>query len=235
MLRSNHPPSAGCSEQPPQAVALELLVIVALYALPVAIMLRPVTDQDIWWHLRTGQWICDHGAVPATDPFSAFGHGKPWVAYSWLCDVLVFGLYRALGLYGVLLYRVVLGLAALVAYHRLVSRREPNFVVASVLVALSFFACSAFLVERPWLFSIFFCAVTLETILAFREGTATRWVWLLPVLFAFWANVHLQFGYGLFLLALACTAPCWIALLGSRLPAGKHFASFRKPGGNWLV
>ncbi|HMB08573.1 MAG TPA: hypothetical protein VKP69_33185, partial [Isosphaeraceae bacterium] len=103
-----------------------LLMVVALCVPPAAVVMRPVTDPDIWWHLRTGQWIVEHGAVPITDPFSSFGLGKPWVAYSWLFEVLVYGLYRWLGLFGIILYRVVLTFAFALSVHRLVAKREPR-------------------------------------------------------------------------------------------------------------
>ena len=60
--------------------ARRLLILIALYTIPAIVVVRPVQDLDIWWHLRTGRWIAEHGAVPATDPFSQFGQGKPWVA-----------------------------------------------------------------------------------------------------------------------------------------------------------
>ena len=62
--------------------ALRLLILVVLYALPAVVTLRPVGqpvyDPDIWWHLRTGQWVVEHGTVPQTDPFSRLE--RPWVA-----------------------------------------------------------------------------------------------------------------------------------------------------------
>src|SRR6185437_13261423 len=42
-----------------------------------------VTDADIWWHMRTGEWILQHHQVPHVDPFSATTMGHPWVDYSW--------------------------------------------------------------------------------------------------------------------------------------------------------
>jgi hypothetical protein len=38
-------------------VALQALMLVLLYSLPLLLTIRPVTDPDIWWHLRDGQWI----------------------------------------------------------------------------------------------------------------------------------------------------------------------------------
>src|SRR6187200_1203291 len=60
--------------------ALELAVFCAIClgagAFVVAARSRTNWDQDIWWHLRTGQWIAEHGQVPVTDPFSQYGQGK---------------------------------------------------------------------------------------------------------------------------------------------------------------
>jgi hypothetical protein len=30
---------------------------------------RPILDTDYFWHLRTGAWIAETGAVPKVDPF----------------------------------------------------------------------------------------------------------------------------------------------------------------------
>jgi hypothetical protein len=184
-----------------------LLILVALYAIPAVMVMRPVLDPDIWWHLRTGQWIIEHGAVPQTDPFSIYGIGKVWIAYSWLFEILVYGLYQWLGLTGILFYRVVLFLAVTVAVHRFVAKHEPRFVVAIGIVGLALFAMTPALSERPWLFTILFFTLTLNAVLDLREGVETKAVWLLPPMYAIWANIHIQFIYGLFVLALACAAP----------------------------
>jgi hypothetical protein len=31
---------------------------------------RNVTDPDVWWHLKAGEYIAQHKSVPHTDPFS---------------------------------------------------------------------------------------------------------------------------------------------------------------------
>ena len=176
--------------------------------------MQPVVDPDIWWHLRTGQWIVDHGTVPTTDPFSAYGQGKTWIAYSWLFEVLVYGLHHWLGLKGIVLFRVVIGLALLAAVHRLISRREPRFVRGTVLAALAFVALSFLFRERSWLFSILFYTITLDVVLELRQGRPNRGVLLLPLLFAFWANIHVQVVNGFVLLGLACVAPLLDRILG---------------------
>ncbi len=198
-----------------------VLIVIALYSIPAMLVMQPVQDLDIWWHLRTGQWIVEHRAVPVTDPFSSFGLGKPWAAYSWLFEVVVYGLYQGLGFYGIILYRVVLGFAIAVAIHRFVVKREPRFLVATGLAGLAVLATARLVTERPWLFTVLFFTLTLDAILDLRAGRSRKSVWLLLPIYALWANIHIQFVYGLFLLGLACTAPVVDRLLG-RAPADDH-------------
>jgi hypothetical protein len=192
-------------------------MLIALYAIPVSALLNPVGDWDVWWHIRTGDWIEANGTVPTTDHFSTYGEGRRWYAYSWLFEVLVARLYRHLGLSGILLYRVVLGLALAVAVHALIARREPRFVRATFIAGLALFALTPVLQERSWMFSLLFYVLTLGAVLSLREGSAGRVVWLLPLLYVLGANLHVQFVNGLALLGLACAAPVIDGLLG-RVP-----------------
>jgi hypothetical protein len=207
-------------------------MLVALSAVPLVVALRPVGDPvfdpDIWWHLRAGQWVVEHGAVPQLDPFSQPGQGKAWVAYSWLYEVLVFGLYHWLGLAGVVAYRVALSLAVVAALHRLVARREGRFLVATALTAAATLAVAMLFSERPWLFTVLFTTLTLDVILDLRAGRRTPPLWLLPALYALWANIHIQFVYGLLLLALAAFAPLLDRALGRTDPEATR-AGWRLP------
>jgi hypothetical protein len=197
------PAKRGKSEE----AVRRLLIWIALYSIPIVLMLRPVTDPDLWWHLRTGQWIVEHGTVPTTDPFSIYGQDKPWLAYSWLFELMLYGQYHWLGLTGILLLRIILSLAVLVAVHWSVARHEPRFVAATMITGLAFLALGPVLSDRPWLFSILFCVLTLEAVRNLRSGPTSKAVWLLPLCYVLWANLHIQFVYGLFLLTLGCTAP----------------------------
>lgn len=191
-----------------------LVILIVLYTIPAIVVIGPVEDPDIWWHLRTGQWIVEHGTVPATDPFSSFGQERAWVAYSWLFEVMVYGLYRAMGLAGIVLFRVALVFAVAVAIHRFVAKREPRFLVATGLVGLALLPIVYLMSERPWLFTVLFFTMTMDAVLDLRAGRSRRATWLLPLVYVLWANLHIQFIHGLFLLALACAAPVVDRLFG---------------------
>ncbi len=204
------------SPGPAGAPLLRILAWAVLYILPVAIAVRPILDLDVWWHLRTGEWIVATGHLPQTDPFSQHGlqTGEPWVAYSWLFEVLLYGAYRFLGFAGVFLFRAVLTAGIVLALHRLVAKRSSGFVVIAAVTGVGVLALLPLVAERPWLFTILFGTLTLDVLLDLREGRAGRRAWLLPLLFVLWANIHIQFVYGLFILGLGCVAPVCDRLLG---------------------
>jgi hypothetical protein len=198
------------------ATLLPVLTWAAIYVMAAVAALLPGVDADLWWHLRTGQWVVANGAVPVTDPFSRYGldSGRPWIAYSWLFEVLVFGVYQAAGFAGISLLRVLLALAVVAALHRLVAKRESRYMVAAGITCVAVVALLPLFRERPWLFTVLFSTLTLDAILDLRAGKKTWTVWLLPLVFVLWANLHIQVIYGLFMLGLACVAPVFDWLLG---------------------
>jgi hypothetical protein len=180
-----------------------LIMLVLVYAALAVIVMRPVIDPDLWWHLRTGAWILEHRAVPWTDPFSSYGYGKPWVAYSWLFEIGLSRLYDAFGLFGPLLYVTLLGLAITVALQRFMVHFEGRFTRSTALTALGLGAMGSIIMPRSYLFSILFFIVTLHVLFAVRQSHRARLLFVLPPLFTVWANVHVLFIYGLVALSLA--------------------------------
>jgi len=191
-----------------EEVIRRVIIVACLYMIPVMWILHPViVDPDIWWHLETGKWIVEHGALPTTDPFSSYGEGKRWVAYSWLFEIGIYELVQGFGESGILLYTLIGTWMIMVALHWIIGKRIQDFAVVCGLVAISTVALSKVFTPRPWLLTILFFAITLEVVLSLREGKQSRIIWLLPVLYVVWANIHIQFIYGLGLLGLACAAP----------------------------
>jgi hypothetical protein len=179
-----------------------LVIVVLLYCIPASQAMIPLIDPDIWWHFRTGQWIFSHGQVPVTDPFSSYGLGKPWVAYSWLFEILVYGLFTKLGLMGILVFTVSMSLLIAVALHGAMRRAGLSFIAEVFSVAVALGAMSSLLSPRPWLFSILFFAVELFILFRVRRTDKIAPLLALPPLFVLWANLHIQFIYGLAVLGL---------------------------------
>jgi hypothetical protein len=192
-----------------------VLMLVVVFAASVVVTLRPITDPDIWWHLRTGQWIVEHHAVPRTDPFSAYGAGSPWVAYSWLFGVAIYGLHKTLGHQGLVLYPLIGGLVVMAALLLLVMRFESRPPRAIALTAIGLAAMAPVLMPRAYLFTVCFFVLELYVLLNVRETARARALWILPAVFALWANLHIQFVYGLVVLGIAVAESLVVRLVPS--------------------
>jgi hypothetical protein len=179
-----------------------LVIVVLLYCIPVSQAMVPLIDPDIWWHFRTGQWIFSHGQVPMTDPFSAYGMGKPWVAYSWLFEILVYALFTKLGLMGILVFTVSMSLLIGLILHKALRQAGLSFIAEMFFVAVALGAMSSLFSPRPWLFSILFFTVELFILFHVRRTDKIAPLLALPPLFVLWANLHIQFIYGIAVLGL---------------------------------
>lgn len=191
-----------------------IVLLTIFYTLAAGFALRPVlvNDPDLWWHLRTGQWIVEHQAWPLTDVFSQVGQGKPWIAYSWLFEVMLYGVFAKFGLAGILGMTALLALAivaALVLHVRPYVASDKQAVLYSGLGVL---ALASLCNPRPWLFTLLFFILEYSVLLAVRRTGRTRLLWCLPPLFALWANLHIQFIYGLFLLCFDAVEPLLASL-----------------------
>jgi hypothetical protein len=191
-----------------------LIILVLLYCIPASQAMVPMLDPDMWWHFRTGQWIVDHTQVPAMDSFSAYGMGKPWVAYSWLFEILVYTLFTKLGLIGILAFTVLMSLLIAFVLHGTLRRMGSPFIVQVFSVAVALGAMSFLLSPRPWLFSILFFNVELFILFHVRRTDNIAPLVALPPLFVLWANLHMQFVYGLAVLGLYL-----VEVLLSEIPA----------------
>src|SRR5438477_2894228 len=57
-----------------------------------------LSDGDTGWHIRTGDYILAHHAVPRQDLFTFTRPNEPWFAWEWLTDILFSWLHSGWGL-----------------------------------------------------------------------------------------------------------------------------------------
>jgi hypothetical protein len=161
-----------------------------------------VLDLDIWWHLKAGDWMVQHVAVPHNGLFTWTAADRPWVAYSWGYEVLLSRAYAWFGLVGIGVYGTLLTLGVAYSIFWMLRRLSGQFWLACILAVV---ACSAFLfnlMPRPVFCSMMLFCVTLTLVLeANRTGHVQLLYWL-PLIFVVWANLHIQFIYGLFVVGL---------------------------------
>ena len=192
------------------------MALVVLYSFLAVSFLHSfhISDPDIWLHLRTGDWILAHRSVPRTDPFSSFGMGKPWIAYSWLFEVLSAVAFARLSFIAIVLYEIVVRVALSVALFRLVRGLCSSFWRAVGLTAAALAVMTAVIGPRPGMLTIFFMILETDILLSAARTGHTKALWLLPPMFLLWANWHIQFVYGLFVLGIFAAEPLVNRLTG---------------------
>jgi hypothetical protein len=181
------------------------IVLAVLFAAPALICVHAAraADPDIWWHIRAGEWILQHRAVPHVDAFSGPLGGNPWLDYSWLFELIVAKLSQWLGLVGVVAYSTAMIMAITVAMYRLVRRLQGDFTLTILLTYAAMFGVGHLYTPRPWLFTILLFVLELDILMQVRRTGKLRELLWLPVIFALWSNVHIEFVDGLFVLGLA--------------------------------
>lgn len=180
----------------------DLWLLVIPLGMIMLLSLEQIRPHDFWWHLRTGQIIAETGAIPTTDLFSFTRAGHPWLNQAWLAQLLLYLLYRAGGLpLIVFCFSVTIALGYTFVELACLQTTGGNIRAASVAaigaMALSVIHWSV----RPQAASYLLFGA-LVWILETDRTQGGRAVWALPILFAFWTNLHGGFVFGLGLLGL---------------------------------
>ena len=155
----------------------------------------PITDTDIWWHLAAGRELVRTKAFFFTDPFAYSLDHPQWIDMHWLFQVLVYGIYRVGGCWGIVIVKcaatAVVGLLlALVAGNR------RGGVFTAALYALLVFEARYLVLERPVLVTLACMAVFLYFLERFnRTGAWRNLLWLAPVQIL-WTNSQGLFAIG---------------------------------------
>lgn len=162
-----------------------------------AMAARNVTDPDVWWHLKTGQYIAEHRSVPHTDPFSYTRTGQPWVAHEWLTDLLLYGIQRVARCSGLI---AVFSVAVCAAFFLLYLRCGSHPYAAGVATLYAAWATLPVWGVRPQVLSLLLTSLWL--FILERSETHPKFLWWTPPLMLLWLNLHAGFALGLALFAL---------------------------------
>jgi len=166
-----------------------------------AIGLAKLTDNSFFWHLKTGQYILDHG-IPHHDVFSYTAPGTKWVAQSWLAEVTYALLYRSMGGFGIRLLIGLVGAGIGMLTYRLALRIVRDRLVACGLTAAALAGIYTVWSERPLLFGVLFLLVLLWTVEVPDSLVGRHPLVVVPVLMWLWANTHGTYQLGFAYLGL---------------------------------
>jgi hypothetical protein len=184
--------------QPPGLSTL-FTAVFALFGWGVGI--ERLSDNSFFWHLRTGEYILDHG-IPHSDIYSYTAPGVKWVAQSWLAEVLYGALDRAFGPFAIRLLCGIVGALIGVLAFRLALRLSRERIRAALLTVAALGGLYTLWSERPLLIGVLFLLVLLWIVEVPDSLVGRHPLVSLPIVFWLWANVHGTFALGFAYIAL---------------------------------
>jgi hypothetical protein len=160
-----------------------ILLVVQLFS----IGLRETLDPDMWWHLRTGEFIWHHG-IPHHDVFSFTARDHEWITHEWLSEALMWPVYVIGGLPALSAAFALLGA---LAFWLVYSCSDGKPYLAGLLVLLGSLTASPSVGVRPQMFDLVLTAAFVRVLESFKAGEIGRRTlsWL-PVLAILWVNLH---------------------------------------------
>lgn len=154
----------------------------------------PLFDTDLFWHLKTGEWILENLTIPGYDLYTFTDFDKRWIDLHWGFQVGAALLYRLGGANLLILAKASILVLALgiACYAGGASLRSWQRVLCWLLPAITI---SGRGYERPEIITVL-CLATWLWILT-RLEARPRWIWILPALQVAWINCHALYILGL--------------------------------------
>ena len=179
-----------------------LFFLIIFFGFCALLAAQKITDPDFWWHLKTGEWIWQHKAIPYVDPFSYTFKGSAWINYEWLFHALIYPLYQLSGFGGLIVFVIIIVLLIFLILFfacREVDGGKRWFSITILFVVL-LVVWGRFSI-RPQIFSFLLLAFYLYFLILYqKEKITTRQLilFLIPA-HILWVNVHGSFLLGIFL------------------------------------
>lgn len=192
------------------ALAADVAILVAVSAL---VFLHPVGNSDLFWQIKTGEWIWQHGSHPGSDIFSYAAYGARWVDPAWLAELMFYAVYKYFGFNGLSILSFTIGtsisMTIFCGLNRISKSPHISLFLATTIIILG---AHRFQLLRPDLFAFLFFAIFVALLChppliplprlqrlhggqASREGGRGRgnaygWLYLLIPIQILWANIH---------------------------------------------
>jgi hypothetical protein len=186
------------------------LILIVTLLLIFAMAARTALDSDMWWHLRAGE-ISWTTMKPVLDgAFSITRSGQYWLNHSWLSEVVMFLLYKWGGLLA--LGGMVAVLAVLSAAFVYIQMEGPDLLKAFIMI-LSSAVVALVWSPRPEMASLVLMAVVGYLLYIFK-WKKRNYLWLLPVIFILWGNLHGGYALGFILIGMMVAGEILNHMLG---------------------
>lgn len=180
----------------------------------IAATIEPIPPHDYWWHIAMGRVMAATGGLVETNLFLyTLPADAPFVDQPWLAQLMMWGVFDVFGHAGGvwlrnLLLAVSIGLLTVTSF-----RRSGDARVSGALMLVAVMLAYPVLTVRTRMFAFVPFALVVWASLGVADGALRRrWLAVVPVATAFWANVH-----GTFILGPAVVGAAGVGLVARSL------------------
>lgn len=133
----------------------QVLLVAGFFMLALAMLVFPLSNLDIFWHLANGRAMVGDGRIISSEIFSYTKFGTAFGNHEWLAQIILYLVYRVSGADGLITFKVIAVLAALAMLYRAVTRLGAWPAIAAFSCFLMVFVGLHRFTVRPQLFTFF--------------------------------------------------------------------------------
>ncbi|HBH05233.1 MAG TPA: hypothetical protein DDX92_01355 [Flavobacteriales bacterium] len=183
---------------------------ISLFMAAIVLGMKQLREPDLFWIIRSGQWIWEQMSIPFTDPFSYTFHGEEWVNIKWMFELLAYFISANTGPEFVFFLQVIANIVIVVLVLKLAQEIIKLFgkkvtdqsSMIFVLFAFAYLTGTEFrMIGRPEMISHMLVAAYLLLFLRYRK-TQDKHIYLLIPLQVLWSNMHDGYVSGIALLII---------------------------------
>jgi hypothetical protein len=172
----------------------------------IAFGIKALRQPDVWWMLRTGEWIMTHSQVVRSDSFSFTFAGTPWINVKWLFEIILYGFERIGGPEFTPVFQCIIYLITFIFLEKRSRNLLRNKLAINWLLISFFFVATLTLIGvefrmlgRPEMNSHLLTVVFLFIYERYKSKPSNLIWWLIPLQIV-WTNIHEAYGVGLVIL-----------------------------------
>lgn len=150
-----------------------------------AVFNAKIWDPDLWWHLKTGEYIAQTKALPSTDPFAFTSLPKDPIhpeskrikfilSQYWIAQLIFYWVYKAFTLQGIIYMRALILTLLMLLLYRSIRREGIGFFFTLLFLVPATIIFFNFTGERPQLFSFLFTFLLIFLLDGFKRATNTN-------------------------------------------------------------
>ena len=187
-------------------------------------------DDDVFWHLATGRYVIETGNVPSTDVFGYITEGQEWMPFEWGWDVMTYLIYSFSGYTGLSIFRTIIFLLIFLLYFLIFHKFKVSYTISCFVLTLLAFGIIDRLTPRPHIVSLLFFVLLLYIITNYKYFNRANFkiLYFIPLIFLFWANIHMGMLAGLLLFGIFVLSEVVIYLKPQKY-SSKEITPFTKP------